>query len=320
MNRRAALRRLDLRSCLAVLVVCVAVGTIGAVEVPTGATWKVGLARVKITPQRPVALLGYGDRTGPFESVAADIYAKAMALEDQRGERAVLVTADLVGFQAAVTTDEVCRRIAEKTGLERRQLLFNASHSHTGPLVSLDPHPQANSVAHPPLSPDDVRETVAYTQQLRNQLVDVVCEALANLQPAQLAWGTGQIGFPMNRRLPQDGRVVMADNPAGPTDRSVPVLRVQAADGRLAGRAVRLCLPQHDTHRSRQRDCRRLRGLRQEMLERQHGAGDGAVYERLRCRRESVTTRLDGIGAPAWCRHWPRKLIACSPAADRRDG
>ncbi len=51
----------------------------------------------------------------------------------------MIVTADLVGFQAAVVTDEVCRRTAARTGLERRQLLFNASHTHTGPLVSLFP-------------------------------------------------------------------------------------------------------------------------------------------------------------------------------------
>ncbi len=197
------------------------------------ADWKAGVARVKITPPRPVVLLGYGDRTGPFESVVADIYAKALALEDRRGQRAVMVTADLVGFQAAVVTDEVCRRIEEKTGLQRKQLLFNASHSHTGPLVSLDPHPAANSVAHAPLTAGDVRETVAYTRQLQGQLVQLVCDALARLEPARLARGAGRVDFPMNRRLPRGGRIVMSDNPAGPTDRSVPVLRVDAPDGTL---------------------------------------------------------------------------------------
>jgi len=73
--------------------------------------WKVGLAKVTITPSRPVVLLGYGDRTGPFESVATEIFAKALALEDRRGQHAVIVTADLVGFQAAVVTEEVCRQI-----------------------------------------------------------------------------------------------------------------------------------------------------------------------------------------------------------------
>lgn len=196
--------------------------------------WKAGLARVRITPPRPVALSGYDDRTAAFDGVVADIYAKALAVEDPRGQRAVIVTADLVGFHAAVVTDEVCRRIEEQTGLDRRHLLFNASHSHTGPLVSLDPHTTAN-LSHAPLSADGVRETVAYTRSLRDQLVHVACDALARLEPVRLSWGSGHVDFPMNRRLPQDGRIVMTDNPAGATDRVVPVLRVEALDGTLRG-------------------------------------------------------------------------------------
>ncbi len=195
--------------------------------------WKAGLARVRITPDQPIVLLGYGDRQGPFQAVAEDIYAKALALEDERGRQAVIVTADLVGFQAAVVTDEVCRRIKKKTGLDRRQLLFNASHTHTGPLVSLDPDPQANSAAHGPLAPDDVRFTVAYTHQLQDKLAELVAEALAQLRPARLAWGTGHVDFPMNRRLRRGDRIAMSENPQGPVDRSVPVLRVASPDGTL---------------------------------------------------------------------------------------
>jgi len=232
--------------------------------------WQVGLARVKITPAEPVALLGYGDRTGPFESVVADIYAKALALEDRRGARAVLVTADLVGFQAAVVTDEVCRRIREKTGLERHQLLFNASHAHTGPLVSLDPHAAANSVAHPPLSPDDVRRTIAYTRQLQDQLVELVSQALAAWQPAELAWSTGQVAFPTSRRLPQGGHVVMADNPDGLTDRTVPVLRVRSPEGRLL--AVLFGCACHNTTLTGRDNviAGDYAGFAQEILEREH--------------------------------------------------
>lgn len=195
--------------------------------------WRVGRARVKITPPEPVVLLGYGDRTGPYTSVVADLFAKALVLEDAQGARAVLVTADLVGFQAAVVTQEVSRRLAERAGLERRQLLWNASHTHNGPLVSLQPLEAANAVAHAALSPEDAARTVAYTRWLRDQLVELVCQALAQLEPAHLAWGRGRVDFPMNRRLPQDGQVIMADNPAGPTDRAVPVLRVTSPDGRL---------------------------------------------------------------------------------------
>ena len=193
--------------------------------------WKVGAARVSITPERPIVLLGYGERTRPFDSVAQEIYAKAIALEDEAGHRAVIVTADLVGFQAAVVTDPVSARITNETRLERSQLLFNASHSHTGPLVSLDPWLDANVVAHAPLSNDDRKETIAYTRALQDKLVALVQDALAALEPAQLSWGRGEVPFPMSRRLRRDGRITMADNPGGTVDRSVPVLYARTPDG-----------------------------------------------------------------------------------------
>ena len=193
--------------------------------------WRAGCARVSITPERPVVLLGYGDRTGVFDSVAQEIYAKAMALEDKEGHRAVIVTADLVGFQSAVVTDTVSERIMQETGLERSQLLFNASHNHTGPLVSLDPWLDANVVAHAPLSPRDRKETVAYTRALQDKLVVLVRDALARLEPTQLSWGQGEVPFPMNRRLPRNGHITMADNPEGTVDRSVPVLCARTPEG-----------------------------------------------------------------------------------------
>ncbi|HRI86920.1 MAG TPA: neutral/alkaline non-lysosomal ceramidase N-terminal domain-containing protein [Candidatus Hydrogenedentes bacterium] len=194
------------------------------------ADWKAGCARENITPEKPVVLLGYGDRTRAFDSVAEQIFVKALALEDETGHRAVIVTADLVGFQAAVTTNLVCTRLEQDTGLKREQFLFNASHSHTGPLVSLDPVLEANAVAHAPLSETDRANTIAYTESLHEKVVAVVKAALDALQPAAIAFGEGRVDFPMNRRLLADGKVIMTDNPEGVTDRSVPVIKVVDAD------------------------------------------------------------------------------------------
>ena len=177
-------------------------------------------------------LLGYLSRTTPFTAVADDLYAKALALEDRTGRRALLVTMDLVGVQDAVTGAAVCRRIGQKTGLRREQILLNASHTHTGPLVSLDPDPRGN-VGHPPFSAEEARHTVAYTRWLQDRLVDVAVRALADLRPARLSWGVGEVGFVMSRRLPTPSGVVMAANPKGLADRTVPVVRVEGADGKL---------------------------------------------------------------------------------------
>src|SRR6516225_8337803 len=113
------------------LLLALSAGTAVGAEEPE---WKVGLARVKITPERPVFLAGYASRNKPFEKVEADLYAKALALEDGDGHRVVLVTSDLIGFPAAVA-EPVCQRLGQKTGLKREQILLSSSHTHTGPLL-----------------------------------------------------------------------------------------------------------------------------------------------------------------------------------------
>jgi neutral ceramidase len=97
-------------AAIGLLAALAAVPGVGAAE----PEWKVGLAQVKITPERPLLLAGYASRTRPFEKVETDLYAKALALEDGRGRRVVLVTSDLIGFSAAVA-EPICRRLTDKT-------------------------------------------------------------------------------------------------------------------------------------------------------------------------------------------------------------
>ena len=197
-----------------------------------GLDWKAGLATADITPPKPVVLLGYDGRNGPFTEVVSPIYAKALAFEDATGHRAVIVTADLVGFQGDVS-EPMVKRILEKAGLERSQLMLNASHTHTAPLVSLQPPTGGNFRAG--MAPDDVKNTIEYTRMLHDKVVDVVARSIADLRPARLAWSTGSVPFVMSRRLPVKDRVVMRANPDAPVDHSVPVLRVTDADGKLRG-------------------------------------------------------------------------------------
>ena len=189
--------------------------------------WKIGLASVKITPEEPVRMSGYAGRTEPFQGVALDLYAKALAIEDHQGHRAVLVTSDLIGFRADFT-EPTCRRISEKTGLRREQILLNSSHTHTGPTLGLD-ESELDFLA------EQAQATIRYTRWLQDRLVEVVAKSLDGLQPAKLSWGTGVATFVMNRREFTDRGVQLGVNPRGLTDRSVPVLRIDTPDGRLLG-------------------------------------------------------------------------------------
>ena len=62
-------------------------------------TYRVGLARVCITPDEPLWLAGYGNRNRPSEGVLDDLYAKAMAVEDADGRRALLLCVDLCSLR-----------------------------------------------------------------------------------------------------------------------------------------------------------------------------------------------------------------------------
>ena len=195
------------------------------------AEWKVGVAAVSITPAEPIHLFGYSSRGTPFESVARDIYAKALAIEDAEGNRGVIVTTDLVGLQDAFS-GAIAQRIEERTGLERGQLMLNASHNHTGPVVSLDPITHGN-LGHGDMSDDEAARTVAYSRRLQDQIVELAAAAIADLQPAELAWGVSRVDFVMNRRSGEAGAIHMAPNPGGAVDAWVPVLKATAADGTL---------------------------------------------------------------------------------------
>jgi hypothetical protein len=204
----------------------------------SGQEWKVGIATAKITPEEPVRMAGYASRTRPFAGVNDDLYAKALAIEDTQGHRAVIVATDLIGFTTAVA-DPICKQIGEKTGLSRKQILLNAIHTHSAPTLRLESEPREA------FSAEDARRTAAYTRSLHEKIVDVVARALANLEPARLSAGTGVATFVMNRReVTRDG-IILGFNPRGLADRSVPVLRVDDTDGKL--RAVLFICACHNT-------------------------------------------------------------------------
>lgn len=221
---------------IGLLMLCTAVPAAPAAE----PEWKVGLAQVKITPERPVFLAGYASRNKPFTKVEADLFAKALVLEDNQGRRVVLVTTDLVGIPAAVA-EPICERLRDKAGLKREQILLNSSHTHTGPMLVLP-----NSEGDGPKTTAGERErNIEYTRQLQDKIVAVVQQATAKLKLAKLSWGVGVCPFVMNRREFTANGVILGVNPRGHADRAAPILRIDSPDGRL--RAVLFGAAVHGT-------------------------------------------------------------------------
>src|SRR5439155_1287810 len=96
--------------------------------------WKAGVARVSITPENLMWMSGYANRKKPAEGKLHDLWAKVLVLEDPHGRRAVLVKMDLVGILPDLWKN-VCQDLHRRYKLERDAVVFNASHSRTGPVV-----------------------------------------------------------------------------------------------------------------------------------------------------------------------------------------
>src|SRR5687767_15284500 len=78
--------------------------------------WKAGTAKAVITPKTDVWLSGYAGKRVPTGKLH-DLWLKALALEDADGNRAVLVTSDLIGFSKAAY-DDLCAALKKEHKLE----------------------------------------------------------------------------------------------------------------------------------------------------------------------------------------------------------
>jgi hypothetical protein len=192
----------------------------------TAATPKAGAAKIDITPSGPIWLSGYASRSKPSAGVRAPIHAKALAIEDGSGGRVVIVTIDIIGLPQAMS-DRIAASAADKYRLSRDQLLLNSSHTHTGPMIDGNLSPME------PKDPENLARIKAYGLVLHDKVIEVIGAALGNLQPARLSFDFGEAKFAGNRRVKTDKGWANAQNPDGPVDHRVPVLRVSGRNGQI---------------------------------------------------------------------------------------
>ncbi|MFB3921823.1 MAG: neutral/alkaline non-lysosomal ceramidase N-terminal domain-containing protein [Terriglobia bacterium] len=205
---------------------------------------RAGFAKVDITPEGPVMLGGYDLRGAPSNGIWGKdrLYARALVFETS-GVRVAFVEADVIGIQGH---DFFRLKISEATGIPVSNILLGDAHNHAAP------------------SPNGEAKT-DYDRQFAEGLVKAATQAVANLQPARIAAGTGHSRIAMNRRQlkPADvdspltfdendvsqnfgkhktdhpalihefgGVVRLGANPLGSIDDAVQMVRVDTAAGR----------------------------------------------------------------------------------------
>lgn len=219
------MRSITLRTLLALIAAVTSSAGLFAAE----PTWKAGTAKTIITPEKPVWLAGYGSKRPP-DGKLHDLWMKALALEDPKGNRVVLVTSDFQGVPKEMS-DHVFAELRNKHQLERHQVMITFSHNHCGPRLGLD------LVDYYPVEEDQVRLVDEYTQIMQQKMVEMIGKSLQNLSPVKLHTSQGKATFAVNRRNNREADVpaIMARGEPlkGPVDHTVPVLTVSRPDNSI---------------------------------------------------------------------------------------
>ncbi len=187
---------------------------------PANAGWLAGLAKIDITPAEPVPLAGYGGKTRMSERVEHPIWLKALAIRDENGATAVIVTADLVGLSERMV-DRIARDALDRHGIARDHLILNASHNHSCPVT------EDVLWLYYEFTPEEAAARDRYTSRLYAQYQEVIGAAIADLAPAELAYDLGLAGVAVNRRRARGPESRAFGNQV---DHDVPVLMVRSGE------------------------------------------------------------------------------------------
>jgi len=189
-------------------------------------SWKAGTSKTIITPQEPLWMAGFASRTEPAQGTLHELWIKALALEDAEGNRAVLVTTDLLGLPKELS-DQIRTKLETRFQLSKSQVILNSSHTHSGPVLS-------NSLSDIyPLDRSQMDQVRRYSEKLVQQVVDLAGQAFDNLEPAEIFAENGVARFQVNRRNNDANTLDRLTELNGPSDAAVPVLKVVNGQGDL---------------------------------------------------------------------------------------
>ena len=183
-----------------------------------------GLAVRDITPEVPIPLAGYAGRKHAADKVDSPLVAQALALRNDTGERFVFVTIDNCEVSHAFMAP-VYEALSQQYQLPRGAVAVISSHTHSGPVL-------AETLPGMPAPAGEEQQRVEkYSRELQSRIIEVAGAALADLKPALFEQAQTRATFAMNRRVYRNGKVEFGDNPEGPVDWDVPVLRIKGTNG-----------------------------------------------------------------------------------------
>jgi hypothetical protein len=212
-----------------------------AAETPDQKPLLAGAATANITPWLGDGLVGNFGTPPPAKYVHDELHARCFVLDDGDTRIALVVIDSL--YVSREVLDEAKRQVTEATGLPANRMLMSSTHTHSS-VSARWPNP---------LKPE--KEFTEYQRFVAHRIADGVQNAIHNLQPARVAWGTVDLpGQVFSRRwLLKPGSVAFSPfgeleqakmnpgnrndllEPASPIDPQIAFLAIETLDGRPLG-------------------------------------------------------------------------------------
>lgn len=205
--------------------------------------FRAGASVSNITPNLGDGIVGNFGTPPPATHIHDQLSARTLVLDDGTN-KLVFVLCDNVSINREVY-DAAKKRINEKTGLPKENMLMAATHTHSG--TSAGGEGEKRRGWHPEAPLDE------YQRFLAQRIADGVQVAINNLEPAKIGWGTGNVpqhlfnrrwkmkpGSPTKNPFGETDQAVMNPGvgnpnllePAGTTDPGISFISVQSTSGR----------------------------------------------------------------------------------------
>ena len=146
---------------------------------------------------------GYAGRDGPSRGIHDDLFARTLYFSDERDSFAI-ISCDLCWISQQLVSST--QNILSQKGAEASQLMFCATHTHSGPaVVDL-------------LSPLNDKN-LSYLRELPKHIADSVIDAQYEARPARIEVSRSEADLSFNRRISN-----------GQVDRSITIISFVSAD------------------------------------------------------------------------------------------
>ncbi|MGV3482854.1 MAG: hypothetical protein ACO1RT_00400, partial [Planctomycetaceae bacterium] len=137
------------------------------------AEFQAGVAVVDVTPAKFPVLINGGMTSRSADKVKTAVNARALVLDDGK-QRVAIVVVDSC-MMSRELLDDAKQLASNQTGIPTDRMLISATHTHTAPAsmgcLGTDADPD-------------------YVPFLRIKLAEAIAQAAANLEPAQIGWGS----------------------------------------------------------------------------------------------------------------------------------